>query len=132
MGWIGRFIATLWAIARGSHVKVHPDLRQGSGASALYLFLLMIFAIVAVILLLLGFDLDAVDRWLAVQGGWLDALGSVLFRIVCGLVLFFCAAAVVGGLWQRTRPEGEEDRIGWGMMLSALLIGYFAWFGVVG
>ena len=132
MGWIGRFFGTLWQIARGSHFKVHPDLRQGSAVSALYLFMWMVFGIVGVILVLLGFDLGDVDLWLDAQGGWLDILGKWILRLIWGGVLLACAAMVVGGLWQRTRPKGEEDRIGWGVMLAALVLGYFAWFGVVG
>ena len=66
------------------------------------------------------------------QGSWIEAVGSILFRLLCAIILFFCAFGVLGGLWQRTRPKGEEDRIGWGMMLFALVLGYFAWFGVLG
>lgn len=132
MGWIGRYIGALWRIARGSHVEVHPDLRQGSGASALYLFLLLLFGSIAVVLVLLGINLNDVDRWLDAQGSWIEAVGSILFRLLCAIILFFCAFGVLGGLWQRTRPKGEEDRIGWGMMLFALVLGYFAWFGVLG
>jgi hypothetical protein len=85
------------------------------------------------VLVLLGVDLERVDVWLDAQGGWLDAIGSVLFRVLCGFILLMCAVIVVGGLCQRIVPSMRgEDRIGVVAMLVAILIGYFAWFGVVG
>jgi uncharacterized membrane protein YraQ (UPF0718 family) len=133
MRWIGRFLSGLWGISRRSWVTVDSDLRPRSPASGLYLFLFLLFFIIGLVLVLLGVDLDRLDLWIEAQGGWLDALGSALFRVFCGLILAVCAFAVVGGVAQRIVPSMQgEDRIGIGMMIGAALVGYFAWFGVVG
>lgn len=132
--FIGRFIRGLWAISRASWVSITPELRPRSGASALYLFLFLVFAIVALILLALGIDLDTADRWIDAQGGWLDALGTALFRLLCGVVLLCSAGVVLGGLWQAVFRRGktkEEDRIGCLAIGVAAVIGYFAWFGMM-
>ncbi len=47
---------------------------------------------------------------------------------MCGLVLLVCAIIIGGGLFDRS----NSDRPGWGLMLGALVVGYFAWFGMVG
>jgi len=126
--WIARLIGGLWGFSRRSWVDVGMGLRPRSGASALFLFLFLFFFLVGIVLLLLGFDLERVDLWLEAQGGWLDAAGTLLFRLVCGVVLLLCAFAVVGGLADRSNP----DRPGIGCMIGALILGYFAWFGVTG
>ena len=133
MRWIGWFLGALWGFSRRSWVSVSENLRPRSPASGLYLFLFLLFFIVGLVLVLLGVDLERVDVWLDAQGGWLDAVGSVLFRVLCGFILLMCAVIVVGGLCQRIVPSMRgEDRIGVVAMLVAILIGYFAWFGVVG
>ena len=133
MRWVGGFLGALWRFSRRSWVTVDGDLRPRSPASGLYLFLFLLFFIVGLALVLFGVDLERVDLWIEAQGGWLDALGSALFRLFCGLVLGICAIAIVGGLAQRIVPSMRgEDRIGIGMMIGAAVIGYFAWFGVAG
>ena len=138
MRWIGIFVSWLWRISRASWVTVDDNLRPSSGASALYLFLFLIFAIIGAILLLLGIDLDTADRWIDAQGGWLDALGSLLFRIVCALVMITAAIIAVAGTWQRLisprhGADGKPvDTFGWGAIFVAALVGYFSWFGVIG
>ena len=136
MRWIGRFVAYVWHMSRTSWATVHEDLRPRSAASGLVLFLFLMFFFVGLILVLLGIDLDGVDLWLGDHAHWFDAVGSGLFRLVCGFVLAMSALLVGGGLWQRfVTPRGDvedEDRIGLGAVLAGALIGYFAWFGVVG
>jgi hypothetical protein len=133
MRWIGRFLGALWGFSRRSWVTVHEDLRPRSGASALYLFLFLLFFIVGLVLVLLGVDLDSIDRWFDAHAEWFDAVGSALFRILFGVILAMCGLVIVGGLCQRVVPSMKgEDRIGVGMMIGALLVGYFAWFGVIG
>lgn len=133
MRWIGSFIGGLWRFSRASWVSVSDELRPRSGASALYLFLFLIFAIVAIILMLLGVELEDADRWIDAQGGWLDAVGSALFRLVCGVIVFCCAGLFAGGVWHLIRPPAKkDDRIGLGTAIGAGVIGYFAWFGVIG
>jgi len=126
--WLGGVIAALWRFSRRSWVDVGMGLRPRSGASGLFLFLFLIFFLVGLVLLSFGVDLERADVWLEAQGGWLDAVGTLLFRAACGLVLLICALAVIGGLVDRKNPE----RPGVGCMIGALILGYFAWFGVSG
>jgi len=133
---IGRFVAFVWHQCRTSWVTAHEDLRPRSPASGLVLFLFVMAFLVGLILVLLGVDLNRVDIWLDDHAHQLDAIGSALFRLLCGFVLAMCALLVGGGLWQlfdaRRRKVEGHDRIGLGTVLVAVLIGYFAWFGVVG
>lgn len=126
--WIGRLIGGLWGFSRRSWIDVGMGLRPRSGASALFLFLFLLFFLVGLLLVLLGVDLATVDRWLGAQGGWLDSVGTWLFRGICGIVLLLCAFAVIGGIFGREDPE----RPGFGCMIGALILGYFAWFGATG
>jgi hypothetical protein len=138
MRWIGGFIRGLWQFSRTSWVSVDANLRPRSGASALYLFLFLVFAVVGAILLPLGIDLDTADHWIDAQGGWLDAAGSLIFRMVCAIILVIAAFMVVAGSWQRliAPRHGEDDvpsdKLGWGAIAAAAFVGYFAWFGVFG
>lgn len=137
--WIGSLLDGFWRIARASRVDLGEGLRPGSGASALYLFLFLVFALVALVLLTLGFDLDAVDLWLERRGGWLDALGTIAFKALLALVLL--TSVLVGGLaaqgisqrvlGRRAAPARDEDGPGWGSLILALVIGYFAAVGLV-
>lgn len=150
MRWLTAPIRVLWSIARSSWVSIDPDLRPRSGASALKLFLFLIFVVIGIILRLLGFDLADVDRWLDAQGGWLNALGSIVFRGLCGVVLAVCVLLVGAGIVQmlarlggqsrrpprpQVRPQHDhaEDATGIGCLATgiAAVIGYFAWFGMM-
>lgn len=127
LGW-------LWRFARGSHVDVSGELRPGSRASALYLFLVLVFAVVAILLLALGFDLGDVDAWLDRQGGWLDALGTIAFRALLACVLLACTlmgGLALRGIGRRLAGRRAADDPGWGTLLLALVIGYFAAVGLV-
>lgn len=153
MGWIGRFVAFVWHQCRTSWVTAHEDLRPRSPASGLVLFLFVMFFPVGLMLVLLGVDLNAVDLWLDERGHWLDSAGSWLFRLLCGAVLAVCGVMVLVGLWEKFRAQrghigdaanlaaettadaGDENReqpVGWGCMILAVIVGYFAWFGVAG
>ena len=136
MRWIGGFLGALWRFSRRSWVTVHEDLRPRSPASGLYLFLFLLLFIVGLVLVLLGVDLASLDRWLDSHGGLFDAVGSRLFNVFCGAILAVCAIIVGAGLWQRfvapTREVEEADRFGFGAMIGAALVGYFAWFGMIG
>jgi hypothetical protein len=138
MRFVAGFLGALWQFSRDTWISIDPNLRPRSGASALMMFLFLLFFVIGTILFLLGFDLNEVDRWIDAQGGWLDALGSTLFRLLCGAILVLSAGIVVAGLWLNVfggPPElGKEkdEGIGFGMILVIALIGYFAWFGVTG
>lgn len=123
---IGDFIGGLWAFSRRFAVSMVEGLRWGSPAAALTMFLFLVFAIVGLVLVLLGFDLGDVDAWIERQGGWLSFLGDWAFSIVCGIVLFFCVA--VAGALLFGRKKGEKRS--YGGIIAALVIGYFAWIGM--
>lgn len=115
----------------------------------LYLYLFLALFVVGSILNLLGFDLARFDLWLDDHADLFDAVGSTLFRVFCGGILALCAFGVLGGLWQKfVAPRArmgdaadfvpdeaatevpEEEPLGWGCMLVALVVGYFAWVGM--
>jgi hypothetical protein len=126
-------VRTLWAIARNSRVDVGEGLRPGSGASALYLFLVLVFLLVGGVLLALGFDLDRVDAWLAGHATWFDLVGTILFKALLALLLLACVTVGAAGLlarWRRLRGGPRGDDFGWGAMILALIIGYFAAVGL--
>jgi hypothetical protein len=126
--WIAWLIGALWRFSRRSWVDTGIGLRPRSGASALVLFLFLIFFIIGLALMLLGFDLGDVDRWIDAQGGWLDAVGSALFRVASGLILLLCLFMIGGAIFDRKSAE----RPGIGCALLAVVVGYFAWFGITG
>jgi len=110
------------------------------GAACLYVSLFLFFFLIAAVTLLLGYELGAVDRWLDSQSSWIGAVGDLLFRALCALILLGCAATIGIGLWERFSPASRQARpapgvdekpIGWGAMIAALVIGYFIYFGVV-
>ena len=104
---------------------MHEGLRPRSGASALFLFLFLLFFLIGLILVLLGFDLNRVDLWLEARGGWFSAIGDLLFRLVSAAVLLVCLILLGAALYELTR-----GKVRIGLMLASLLIGYFAWIGV--
>lgn len=122
---IGGFVAFLWDISRRSWISIREGLRPRSGASALFLFLFLLFFVVGFILVFLGVDLDAVDRWIYARGGWFSAIGDLLFRLASGAVLLLCVIFVGAALYDLTK-----GKVRIGTILVALVIGYFAWFGV--
>jgi hypothetical protein len=73
-----------------------------------------------------GFSLDDVDRWFDAHGSWFGAIGDILFRLACGLVLLICVLGVASPFIDRKNPE----RPGLGCVFLALLVGYFAWIGM--
>jgi hypothetical protein len=122
---IGAYIAFAWRWATRSWLRFPV---AGSGRHPLFFFLFLLFVPIALILVLFGVDLDDFDRWLDAHGGQFDAVGSWLFRIVCGLVILLCAFMVLGAIFDRKNP----DKPGFGCAFLALVVGYFAWFGMTG
>ena len=128
LSWIGGLIAGLWRFSRRSWIDTGMGLRPGSGASALVLFLFLIFFLIGLVLVLLGFDLGDVDRWLDSHGSWIEAIADLLFRAVCAVIVLACLFLIGGAIFDRR----NKDRPGLGCAFLALIVAYFAWFGVVG
>ena len=126
--WIPLLIGSLWRFSRRSWIDVGMGLRPRSGSSALVLFLFLIFFLVGLGALALGFSLGDLDNWIDSNAGTLDATASLIFRALCGLILLVCALTVGMVLFDRKSP----DRLGWGYAAGALVVGYFAWFGLIG
>ena len=126
--WIAWLTGALWRFSQRSWIDTGIGLRPRSRASALVLFLFLVTFPIGLVLVLLGFSLGDVDLWLEAQAGWLDAVGSFLFRAACGLVLLLCLFMIASAIFERKNPE----RPGIGCALTAIVVAYFAWFGVTG
>ncbi len=122
------FLGSLWRSAMFWRISPLEGVRTGSSLAGCLMFLVMIFTIVAVILVALGFDLGEVDLWLDAQGGWLDFVGSVAFRIGVWLVFLFSVLCCVVIVWARF-AEAKEDRGSiWGSIGGFLVFAFIAWF----
>jgi hypothetical protein len=126
--WIAGLTGALWRFSRRSWIDTGLGLRPRSGASALILFLFLIFFLVGLVLMLFGFNIGRLDALIDAQAGRIDAVASFLFRIVCGLVILLCLFTIGTAVFGRKNPE----RPGVGCALVAVLVAYFAWFGVTG
>ena len=122
---IARFFGGLWAFARNSWVDVGMGLRPGSRASGLVVFLFLVFFLVGLALVLLGFDLGDVDRWIDAQSGWLDVIGTILFRIVCGVLLVLCLPQ----FYLYVAHLNDPVRPGCACLIMAAIVGYLGYIG---
>ncbi|HRK65653.1 MAG TPA: hypothetical protein PLN53_14755 [Terricaulis sp.] len=128
MGFLLTFLrsgfAGLWRIANFWRISPLEGVRTGSPLAGALLFLFLVFFVIGIVLVSLGFDLNEVDRWLDAQGGWLDFLGRVIIRIILVFVLLMCVAIAATMLFAR----GAEGAPGWlatiGALLLCLLVGY--------
>lgn len=135
-----KWLSGLWGFSRGLRLDTGFGLCPGSGAATLWTFFFLCFLLAGLVLLVLGFDLDDVDRWLDRQGGWLDVIGTLLFKALMAAVLLCCVLLGGFALYARTdvmvcrlrRMAGSrhtpapDDAPGWGSLLVSVLIGYFA------
>ncbi|HVK80369.1 MAG TPA: hypothetical protein VM915_07130 [Verrucomicrobiae bacterium] len=121
MGFLGRFFGGLWRSARAWPVPGIPGVRIGSPLAVGLTFLILLFGLIGVALVAFGFDLDRVDLWLDAQGGWLDIVGKLIFRLILGVIVLMCAILVLGWLFDRKNP----DRPGWGLALGAAVVAWF-------
>jgi hypothetical protein len=128
--------------------------RIGSAGSRLFLSLFLLLFVIGLVLVLAGVDLDKVDLWLDDRAGLFDLIGSRLFNVLSGAVLALCVLTVAGGLRQKfvsprsqigdaaefvVEPAAGDELVeeparpvGWGCMFLAVIVGYFAWFGMTG
>jgi hypothetical protein len=118
---IGGFFGQLWRFANFWRVSPVEGVRTGSKLAGGLLFLALVFGVVGVVLVTLGFDLDQVDLWLDAQGGWMDVVGKLFLRGVVWFVFLCCVVLVLGWAFDRKNPE----RPGWGVALGAALVGLF-------
>jgi hypothetical protein len=144
---IGRFFAFLWSLARLFPAAGVQGVRYASGASILLSFLFFVFFAIGLVLVLFGFDLAKVDLWLDRNGGVLNLIGTILFKIVLAGILLICALVVLSPLLalfdrsdtastDKTRGARGNERtssyLGMGCaVLAALAIGYFCFVGLI-
>jgi amino acid transporter len=148
-----RLIRGIWALSRA--IAIGEGSISDLGEATLYIFLCIIFLIVAVVLMLFGINLDAADHWLDAQADWFEWAGMIAFKGVCAFVLLICLFFIGGGIYEsgqrlvhprkqikRRAPrrgrhpkqiegppvddEGDQ-RMGWGGVILAVIIGYFAY-----
>jgi hypothetical protein len=121
MGFISEILGRLWRSANFWRVSPIEGVRTGSKLAGGLMFLFMLFTLIGVLLLMFGFDLDQVDRWLDAQGGWLDLVGSIAFRGLIWFIFLMCVVLILGWAFDRKNP----DRPGWGMALGAAIVAWF-------
>lgn len=126
--WIAGLTGALWRFSRRSWIDTGLGLRPRGGASALVLFLFLIFFLAGLALVLLGVDLGKVDALIDSRAGRIGAVAGFLFRAACGLVILLCLLTIGASIFDRANP----GRPGAGCALAAALVAYFAWFGVTG
>lgn len=119
----------LWSFANFWRVSPLEGVRTGSSLAGGLLFLFLLFCIIGVVLVILGwvfgFTLDDVDGWIANAGPSLDFVGKVLIqKVLMGFVLLCCVALAAAMVFDR-KGSGAP---GWGMtiliLLGCLMVGY--------
>jgi hypothetical protein len=149
-----RFISGIWSLSRA--IAIGEGNISDLGGATLYIFLCIIFLVVAVVLMLLGIDLDTADLWLDAHADWFKWAGMIAIKGFCAAVLFFCLLAIGMKIYQSVqrlvRPRTQikrraprrgptqidcppvdaegDQRIGWGGVIFAVIIGYFAYVGL--
>ena len=143
MRWIAVLIGGIWRYSCHIWIDV-GGLKLYGGASALYFILFLIFFSIGTVLMLLGFNLGDVDRWLDARAGWFDLIGTLAFKGLLVFILLICVLMVGMGLFERLprkhrisrgkgKPpdESSSDRpLSFGAMIAALIVGYFAYVGI--
>lgn len=152
MGLVGKVLGYLWRLSRGGWLGDQVGARIGSGGARLFTFIWLIFLIVAIVLVLSGFDLEAVDRWLDAHTSWFELIGDILWRAFCGMVLFLCGLTIytLGQEMIDPRAAADDDEEGVARrhkagveeaperkivsrsfgILMLLAIGYLGWVGM--
>ena len=126
-------LRTFWDMIRPRLGERRTALGRMSAVAAISFFLTVILFIIGFILTLLGVDLGGVDLWLEGHGKGIDALATLAFRLVAGLVLLICVLMIGSGLFGKRGGDGQGgDKPGIGCMVLLAIIGYFAWIGMTG
>lgn len=127
MRFIAEFLGSLWRSAMFWRISPIEGVRTGSNLAGCLMFLVMVFAIIGVILVALGFDLNKVDLWLDAQGGWLDFVGSVLFRGFVWAVFLFCVFCCGMMIYVFVAEPESRKSLG-SLALGFLIPALIAWF----
>jgi hypothetical protein len=112
-------VAKLWPVAPEG-----TGLRRGGRAAVLWKALFLLFCGAAFVLLVLGFDLGAVDGWLDERAGLFDLIGTVLLRIVLAIIFTVCALLAGLAVWGEVFDRKNKDRLGLGSLAVALIVGW--------
>lgn len=137
-GFIGGFLRGLWRIANFWRIppfeNASAGVRVGSNSAALLMFLVMLFAIIATLLVLGGAlfgvspeaTLAAADRWIDAIAPGLAFVGAILIqKVLMAIVLALCVFMSVAYLFFR---KAQDDTPGWGktilIVLLCLMVGY--------
>jgi hypothetical protein len=147
--------AFVWLCRLCWHSITHMFQGQYLFASArLFIALFSLFLMIGIPFyvagLIFGFDgLGMLDRLEERHGGQIATAGDLLFRVASGLVLLICMTGVYLvirdqiGKWRRRRSEKfiasprrieaaeKEKPAGCGCLVVSIIVGYFAWFGLV-
>jgi hypothetical protein len=122
--FIGEGLGRLWRVANFWRISPVEGVRTGSALAGGLMFLFMLFLIIGVVLVMLGFDLGQVDAWLERQYGWLDLVGKIALRIILGLTLIACVALVASLLFER-KTRGTPGWLGTiAIILGCLMVSY--------
>ena len=120
------FLRSLWRSAMFWRISPIEGVRTGSSLAGCMMFLVSVFTIVAVVLVLLGFDLGEVDLWLEAQGGWLHFVGSVVFRVCIWLLFLFSVLCCVVIVWSWFAEKESRGSI-LGMIGGFLVFALIGW-----
>jgi len=144
------FFGRIWRSSRQIGIDF-GGVRLYGGAAGFYANLFLIFFVIGAVLLLFGVNLDAVDRWLDARAGWFGLIGTLLFKALLVVILLVCLVLIGNGLFERVarprrRPQrkarspdkagspeaaASEKPMGFGAMIVALIVAYFAYVGIV-
>lgn len=121
------FLRFLWRNAMFWRISPIEGVRTGSSLAGCMMFLVAVLTIVAIILVMLGFDLGEVDLWLEAQGGWLDFVGRVVFRICVWLLFLFSVLCCVVIVWAWFAEPKDTRGSLWGAIGGFLVFGLIGW-----
>lgn len=120
------FLRFLWRNAMFWRVSPIEGVRTGSPLAGCLMFAVSVFTVIAIVLVLLGFDLGEVDLWLEAQGGWLDFVGRIAFRIGVWLLFLFSVLCAVVVVWAWFADKESRGSI-WATIGGFSVFALIAW-----
>jgi len=122
--FISEGLGRLWRVANFWRISPIEGVRTGSPLAGGLMFLFLLFFVIGVVLVTLGFDLGQVDAWLEGQYGWMDFVGKIALRIWLGFMLLACVALVWSLLFER-KTRGTPGWLGTiAIILGCLMVSY--------